>query len=302
MKSFSELENDLLVKDLFNFLEKQKNIYWINNFPWTVYHDCLQPALHLPYETPDFDREKLVFYIQKNKYPFIRWSDSYTSKPTEWWWLICRKPFLEKKLDRNTRYKIRRGLSKCLVKIIDSRWLAENGYQCYQNAHKRYKNARLEDANSFKKSMTMKVGYDCFQFWGIFFDNQLVGYAECLLGGKMVFWSETRYDPDYLKHSISYALTFSILNYYLNQKDFDLITDGTRSIAHQTFMQKYLLKFNFQKEFCRLNIIYKLGWEKIINFLYLFKSIFNILDKIIPLNIFHKINVVLRQEKIKRSF
>jgi hypothetical protein len=67
-------------------------------------------------------------------------------------------------------------------------------------------------------------------------------------------------------------------------------------------MQKFLEKFNFEKQYCQLNVVYSPLLKNIIKISYPFRKFFEIFYKIVPINFLHKINVILKQEKIRRSF
>jgi len=205
-------------------------------------------------------------------------------------------------LSHNARNQIKRGFKKCNVKKINTDWLSENGYECYSSAFKKYKNINPLNKKLFQEDIRNKGKYSYFEFWGVFAKKKLAGYAECLVIDDIISTSVIKYNPDYLKYYPAYALTYAMLDYYLNQKKYDLVTNGTRSIAHDTEMQKFLEKFGFKKEFCKLNIVYSPIFGISVKIAYLLRALINIIYKLIPINFLHKITVILRQEKIRRSF
>jgi len=124
-----------------------------------------------------------------------------------------------------------------------------------------------------------------------------------LIINKKVFTSVIKYNPNYLKYYSSYILIYYVLDYYLNQKKYDIVLNGTRSIAHNTNMQQFLEKFGFKKQYCKLNIVYSPTFKIAVKTAYPFRKIINKIESKLPGNNFlHKINAILRQEKIKKSF
>ena len=74
------------------------------------------------------------------------------------------------------------------------------------------------------------------------------------------------------------------------------ISDGSRSINHETAFQDYLEKyFGFRKAYCKLHIAYNPKVKWLIKLLYTFRKILINLDGI---GAIHQVNVVLRMEKI----
>jgi len=304
MRKWSEIKNIEKVKEYLEFLEqKGEKIYYINDFPWVKYRGILQPAIPIPHEPPRFSLQDIKGLLKLSKLSFIRWSSGFRNSSTEWWWIVSDRPIRLETLTGNTRSKVKRGMKRCKVKIITTDWLSENGYECYRSAFRRYKNVKPSDKNLFQQDIRSKKGYSCFKFWGVFFKEKLIGYTECIIINNTIATSTIKYHPDYLKYYSAYTLMYSILDYYLNQKKYNSISNGTRSIAHDTQMQEFLIKkFNFKKKFCKINVVYSPLFGFLVKTAYWLKSIINILNQLIPNIIFQKIVILIKQEEIRRSF
>jgi hypothetical protein len=141
-------------------------------------------------------------------------------------------------------------------------------------------------------------GYDYFAVY----ENRgykMIAYSSNRLQNNMVNYTTIKFHPDYLKLYPSYALFYKMNEYYLNEKKVLYVNDGARSISHQTNIQDFLIqKFNFRKAYCKLNIAYRWDIGLIVKILYPFRQIFNSFDN----KIFNKIEVLLKQEEIRRSF
>tara|TARA_B100001250_G_C19400860_1_gene614680 strand:- start:353 stop:631 length:279 start_codon:yes stop_codon:yes gene_type:complete len=88
-------------------------------------------------------------------------------------------------------------------------------------------------------------------------------------------------------------------DYYLNHLKLKYITGGTRSMSHDTNIQKeYIRKFKFRKAYCRLNVIYSSWVAILIKIIYPFKKIFYLVNN----RFFAKIQTLIEHEKIRRSY
>jgi hypothetical protein len=127
----------------------------------------------------------------------------------------------------------------------------------------------------------------------------MIGYAQNIIDENIVLYSTVKLHPEYLSLYSSYALFFVMNQYYLNEKNFLYVSDGARSISHETNVQKFLIqKFNFRKAYCRLNIVYREDVNLLIKILFPFRKIFQKYNNFLT----KKAIVLLKQEEIRRSF
>jgi hypothetical protein len=74
--------------------------------------------------------------------------------------------------------------------------------------------------------------------------------------------SEIRINPDFNKDYPSYALFHSLSEFYLKERGFDYISDGYRSLAHNTGIQHLLeTKFGFVKQPLALELVIKFPYN-----------------------------------------
>ena len=67
-----------------------------------------------------------------------------------------------------------------------------------------------------------------------------------------------KYDPTEMKKYPSYALINELTDYYLNNIKVSYISNGTRSLSHDTNMQELLIKkFKYRKAYCDLNVYFR---------------------------------------------
>lgn len=262
---------------------------------WRVYQGALVPA---PATTcyVELKENEVSALLKESGALFVRYSSNPCSERTEWWHVVCEKYNFDE-LSSNTRSKINRGNKRCHIKCVDAEWMAINGYECYAAAFDRYRNMNPLSKDNFRDSILSTKGGP-FEYWGVFVEDRLAGYCQCIIENNEVTTNIFKYDPSFLKFYTSYALINFLLSYYIVENGMR-VSNGARSIAHDTNTQDFLLKFGFRRQFCKLNIVYKpLLRFAIQTFFPLRKLIYHLPDRC---NI-HKIRSLLFQEELKRSF
>ena len=102
----------------------------------------------------------------------------------------------------------------------------------------------------------------------------------------------------YFELMLTLTHTKIVIVNYINKKKFKYIHNGTKSIAHHTNIQDFLIKkFKFRKAFCHLHVLYRRDVEVLVNLLYPFRYIISRID----INFFQKLGIVLKQEEIIRK-
>jgi hypothetical protein len=269
---------------------------------WKEYQKMIIPIgpIKIDYSISEEDYKYLLSQFPKSL--LVRTTSNFTldeKNKTEWYAVIADKFYDLEYLSSNTRSKIRRGLKKCRVEKIDVEYLANNGYEVFINAFKKYKGVKIPNITKeqFKnKKLLLKDFEDIAHFWGVFYQDKLVAYSENYIYDNIeVSYSTIKFHPDYLKFYASYILIYTMNKYYLENNLVEYVNDGFRSILHQTNIQKFLIeKFNFKKAYVNLDIHYNQYLKLLINGAYPFKSL---VSKINP-----KIEALLKLEEIRRSY
>ena len=231
----------------------------------------------------------------------IRWNGGnfeFYQNP-EWYILICRNFNTIDHFKSKVRNEIKKGISNCNVHQIDAEYISKHGYEVYSKAFKRYRNNRnrLVDRKVFYNEMTSYTNYqDLMHFWGVFHGEKLIAYSSnYIFYPTEVLYTSIKVDPDWLNLNPSYALIYSMNNYYLSENKFDYANDGYRTLLHETNFQNFLIKnFGFEKAGLKLNVLYKPAYSLIINCLYPVRKVAGKFDR--------RMNAVLRLEEIRRSF
>lgn len=274
----------------------------LNDINWSLYNGALVPDAP-PHIEIKLSREQAKFLLRKSKAYFLRWPSDYDCGfETEWWYLVREKSINLDEFNTSRRKEIKKGLKKCIVKKVDAEYIAQNGYEVYISAFNSYDTFQKPTGQKeFYNNMMSRKGNPVFDFWAAFdkTDGQIIGYFMNRLGKDFCLLSTAKFKHDFLKLGVHQALVYQLTNYYLGELGLKYVCAGARSISHKTNSQEFLMKkLHFRKAFCKLNIIYSPLVKIIVNVLYPFR---NIISKI-NTNIADKITVLLRQEKIRRSF
>ena len=263
---------------------------------WRKYNGALVPL------TPphvEVDVHAIKEKVKRENVFFARWtSDFDCDTETQFWYVINDNSMEIGDYSRNTRSKIRRGLKNCEVRLVNIDEIIQFGFDSYSAAFTKYNtHLRPKSEVTFKKELTELVGD--WEFWGIYNNSIMIGYCQNKVIGDYCDYSTIKFHPDYLNLYPSYALFYSMNQFYLNERKFKYINDGVRSISHDTNIQSFLIdKFKFRKAFCKLNISYHPLIRYLVLVLYPFYSVIRLLR----FGPFLKLDILLFQEKIRRSY
>jgi hypothetical protein len=175
---------------------------------------------------------------------------------TDSWYFVVADtcPGLEQ-LTKKVRYDVRQGVKRCRVQQVAPEWLAGNGYECYRKAHARYHRSAPPGEAAFRADMLARAGGP-FEHWAVLAGNRLAGYSRCIVDGQWVHHSVAKYDPDYLEERAAYALVRALLEEYVGRRGLRLV-NGSRTLAHDTDYNRFLLKQGFRHIGCELQVVYR---------------------------------------------
>lgn len=273
----------------------------INKY-WQVYQRALIPKTP-PHQSPPI-KQLSSWYLLKRGLLFARWEEEFDcGYETEWYHVIKDDVFDISKLNSNRRYKITKGKRYFYCKIIDKNDFANDIYNVTLKAFSAYpakyrptinKKKFIDALLNKKEENVVYVG--CFDRA----KDVLCGYAELICDNDYVSYSVHKVIPEEEKRQVNASLVCGVLDYFESIDKYRYIDDGAKNIRHETNFQGYLrIYFGFRKAYGKLNIIYNPILKMVVYLLYPFKSILIKLDNF---NMFHNINSVLEQERIRRSF
>ena len=218
---------------------------------------------------------------------------------TNWWYIICDAPFDIENISKKSRKNIRKSLENCEVRKVDAKDCIDDLWRVFQEATERYSNYEQTTTRDGFASMIMQAP-DYWEIWCGYEKetNRMIGFKICSVYDDWVDFTTSKYSTEYLKLRVSDALNYVVLEEYLNIRGKKYISNGTRSVVHETNVQDYYQEhFNFRKSYCKLRIRYGFPFNMIIGVLYPFRKSIEKYDK----GITHKICSLLSMEEIARS-
>lgn len=197
---------------------------------------------------------------------------------TNFWYIVKDRFGGLQELTSNTRRKVRKAKRIIDYRIIDNNYILSKGYKLYLETLKAYPS----DGSSLSEEAFVNTinlpGVEC---WGCFDKNSgaLVGFSVNFCWAEACGYDILAILPEY-RHNASYiyyGLIYSMNEYYLKQKRFRYVTDGSRSITEHSGVQPWLIKqFAFRKAYCHLDIHYKWWLRLAVKTLYPFRKLISI--------------------------
>ncbi len=286
------------------YREQGRYVVTVDNIDWYDYAGFMMPAC-LPHRCPAITRENAAQVLRRSGRFLARWDcDFGHATPQEWWYVVRRDAWSLQQCSANNRSKIRRGRKRLSARPLSPDEVLASGYHVCRKAEKRYDKKgfvlpldeftrRIEAARSFQNAM---------EFFGVFSGGDLVAFSENYIQSNAVFFESIWYDPEFLRSYSSYVLIDGMLDHYLNQRRFDYVSDGCRSIYHKTAVQDFLMDvFGFTKEYARLRIVYRPAFALAVNAAFPFRRTVAYLRNWWPCITMDKTEAILRQEQIRRA-
>lgn len=269
---------------------------------WYKYHGALLPRTPPHYEIFLTDKEEKEL-LEKSKAFFLRYTNEWDREESDFWYVIKDKDENLDDYNSKKRYDINKGLKNCIVRKVSNKDIALDAYPIYSNAFESYKtnSIKISKDNFYQNYLNNKED----EFFAVYEkledeeEGKMIGYSQNKIEDNMVHYSSIKFHPDYQYLYTSYALFFQMNKYYLNKNQFLYVSDGAKSMSHDTNIQGYLIsKFNFRKAYVKLNIAYRWDIGMMVKILYPFRRLFNNHKH----SYLHKISILLQQEEIRRSF
>ncbi|MGM0520218.1 MAG: hypothetical protein ACQERD_11330 [Campylobacterota bacterium] len=268
------------------------------NINWLYKHGALIPGLP-PHKKVDLSCHEQKELLILSKAYFIRYNTTFDDEKGPFWYVVKDSFQGLEELSSNTRSKVRRGSKKYYTSIVDKSVLLAYGYRVYVEASRRYETfERMMNEDEFKEYITaLDTSYE---FWGVFDKDtgNLAAYSQNFIQHGSCFYEELFFTPLSLKKYSSYLLFYDMNKYYLQEKNFRYVHDGSRSLSHDTSIHQFLeKKFKFRKAYAKIELVYRSDVKLAVKLLYPLRSFIYRLRH----DIFKKISVLLAHEAIRRG-
>ena len=273
--------------------ETNQPVYEMGGAYWRLYQNALVPASLKP-EPIQLDLKQARELLAQSGALFLRYFTRIVRYPTAFWYTACGE-YNYSNLPQKVRASIRRGYKSCSVERLDPSWLADHGYPCYVAAFSRYRNSEPESREKFDEMCRVAPGGP-FEFWGVFVEGHLAGFAKNVVGHDYAATLVLKLDPNFMHASTGPALQDTLLKTYVSEQRKPVYA-GFRSIIHDTNMHDFLLKSGYSRVYCDLKVVYRPSIGKFVNFLYKCRSY---LDRFPESRLKRNIEGLLTQEEIRR--
>ena len=230
---------------------------------------------------------------------FIRWESDFDRVGSSSWWHVVKDNGIAlEDLSASTRSKVRRGMKNFSCKPVSAATVADEGYSVYEDAYSRYETYEpLFSKEKFRDAIAaMPLNTE---FW-VAEDHKgaMMAFSENFIDGDSCFFNTIWFRPSALQKYVSYALFFEMHRHYLGERGFRYVSDGARSISHDTQIHDFLIsKFGYRRAYARLHVLYAPWLAMAVKVAFPFRRLIGV----IPIGMFRKASILLEQEAIRRK-
>jgi hypothetical protein len=230
-------------------------VVWASGVPWKCDNSTLFP-LPPPHTLGILDRKSIQKAMDEAGAHIAIWNDTWDTSEGPWWWVCAdRRDYDISQFTKGIRYNIRSGFKKCIIRKINIQEFETQGYSVYEDAHIRYgTQARLKTREQFIAEIRRMAQFSGRETWGAFYNEELVSFVSCIIIDKIVLLSWGKAKPKYFSLCMNNALYYEVTRHYLIDREFSYVTDGFRSINHDSNMQNFLIGMGYRKIYCPLRI------------------------------------------------
>lgn len=219
------------------------------------------------------------------------------NEETSFWFII--KDQLEdiSELPFSSRRNIRRALRFYNIKKTDIKEFSKIAFPIITSAQQSYKiKCNVINEDEYKNMIKCYENESDKEYWIVEKkeDKEVVAIAINRIKEDSCEYDDMKCKPEALKDRTYpfYGLIYIMNQYYLGERKFKYVSDGSRSITEHSNIQEFLIhNFKFRKAYCKLKIFYKWWLNVVIKVLFPFRNI-------IP---FRNIRAILRMEEYSRN-
>ncbi|MBO5847921.1 MAG: hypothetical protein J6R17_01765 [Bacteroidales bacterium] len=250
------------------------------------------------------DKEKLLTKkesgdLLKKGGLFVRNIYEFDCKEKTSFWFIIKDEIEDiSELPFSARRNIRRALKFYNIRKINLKEFSEIGFPIITSAQKSYKiKCHVINKNEFDEIIKKYENENDKEFWIVEKkeNKEAVAIAINRIKENSCEYDDMKCKPEALKDRTYpyYGLIYTMNKYYLEEKKFKYVSDGSRSVTKHSNIQEFLEhNFRFRKAYCKFKIFYKTWFSVVINVLFPFRNI-------IP---FRNVRAILKMEELSRNF
>lgn len=238
-------------------------------------------------------KDDAISILKNSNALLLRNTYNFDNTTNRTFWYIIKDSFNNfEELKSRTRNKVRHAFKFFDIRKLTEKEIKDSTYDVYLKAFKSYRHTT--DQIQSRKDFTDNIVKEN-EFWGCIDkkSGKLIAYSENIIRKESCEFRTLKANPEYLSKGYYpfYGLIYRMCEYYLKEKQFKYVSDGSRTITQHSEIQNFLIKnFNFRKAYTNINIYYKPMLGIVINILYHFR-------RFIPQS---KIKSLLRQDEMRR--
>ena len=231
-----------------------------NGVFWHRYQYMAEPR-HPLHHTIELSKQEAIYIRKQLNARLIRWTNPAQNQgktKDSWYAVVCKQNIDLQTLKSKRRRSIEKALESHELRRVPAVEMAKIGFPVYQKAVQSYGQNAGNEADFIQKLKVEAHHSDLIHYLGVFREGQLVAYSKCYqIGQEEAIIAVTKYDPDFLKFRISEALTYYRNQYFLDEGRVALLRSGFRRLAHETNVQDFYSRFNFERMPLDLQVQYQ---------------------------------------------
>lgn len=229
-----------------------------------------------------------------------RWTTEFDKSPhSEWYYIIKDTPFDISTLKAKRRYEITKGIRNFTFRKINPADYADAIYHVLEEAYNVYPTRYRPKLTEERKNNITKWDTLSNNVFGLFDkNNNLVSFIVVGNSGTHYNLNVLKTIPSVEKYHANAAILYHMLMFYGDELKYKYISNGERTINHETNFNDYLIKyFGFKKVYATLHLKYFFPINIIIAMSYPWRNII----KKIPFSIVQNFYRILMMEEIVRN-
>lgn len=272
----------------------------MNRYTYETYNHITR----MRYIDEEFTRKQAKVILKSEKSLMLTYVNNFDCDEETNWWYICRDNVMTlEDFPSKKRCTIRKGINSIIIEEVEfTESMIEQLYRMQEKVDiAREGHVRTFDV--FKSGLISCVEGESVQLYiARLVDDPdvIVGFMKVLCFGKIASISKARFDHEYNRLQVSSGMFFEITNKYLQKDGIQYVTDGERSILHETTIQQYLCKnLAYRKVYSKLNLVYKPMVKIFIKMVYPFRKLVSKMSN--KINVFKKLKAVLLLEECSKG-
>lgn len=201
-------------------------------------------------------------------------------KKTEFWYIIKDKDSFRgfDELSSNERNKLRRAFKVFDYKLVDKKLFRKETFPIAKATFEDYRVTDRSMNETVFNAYLDQCERNNYDYWGAYDkeSNELVGFCAVHNFGNSCEYGIIGFWPKY-KHNATYpyyGFFYKMNEYYLGEKKFMYVSDGSRSITEHSNIQFFLVhNLKFRKAYCDLRLRYKWWFGVLVRLLYPFREL-----------------------------